>query len=366
MLVMGSAFFLVGTGLASAQDGPQWLGLGPPVANVEKIVIDHLNPSNIFFVNGNDGQIERSTDAGQTWFPIVPGDAVAINPSSPNVVLAAGHGLFRSVDGGTTWNQSSSSFPYVKALSFDPIDSSIVYAGTECSAPYQPSELCVLKSIDGGISWTPSGPKAPDEGNTSASISAIAVDARDHQIVFAVGEGIYKSTDAGRTWTDPSTTRIDVGGGMPVQATGIVIDPGDSSHLFLAGVRFFGIPVISGFFTSLDGGKTWLGVPINALGQSGSAMTFDTLCPATAFFGTQGVYFQYPGHGPYDYIFSDGLKQFQVSAIAIDPIRRLVYAGTTSTGIYTTHAQSPFTQRAGCERFVPVDGLEPAPITGRR
>src|SRR5712692_5662738 len=84
--------------------------------------------------------------------------ALAIDPLTPATLYAGslGRGVFKSTDGGTSWIPMNSGFPttfpsiFVIALAIDPLTPTTLYAGTG-----GPAGSNVVKSTNGGASWTP-------------------------------------------------------------------------------------------------------------------------------------------------------------------------------------------------------------------
>jgi photosystem II stability/assembly factor-like uncharacterized protein len=116
----------------------------------------------------------------------------------------------------------------------------------------------VWKSIDGGINWAP-----VFEEQSAQSIGSIAVAPSDPNVVWvgtgetfirsnvSLGDGIYKSTDAGKTWKR-----------MGLEKTGrigrIAIDPGNPDVVFAAALgTCYGPQPERGIYRTFDGGKTW-------------------------------------------------------------------------------------------------------------
>ncbi len=131
-----------------------------------------------------------------------------------------------------------------------PGDPSVYYAGAASGG--------IFKSTDGGVHWTPVFDDQP-----VSSIGSLAVAPSDPNIVWAgtgetfirsnisQGNGIYRSTDAGKTWTR-----------MGLENTGrigrIVIDPRDPDVVFAAAMgHCYGPQQERGVFRTTDGGKTW-------------------------------------------------------------------------------------------------------------
>ena len=115
------------------------------------------------------------------------------------------------------------------------------------------------KTTDGGETWAP----VTDGQITSASVGAVAVAESDPNIIFIgtgescirgniqPGDGVYKSTDAGKTWTHIGFTNSDA-------ISRIRIHPTNPNIVFVADFGKYGVPSEErGIFKSTDGGKTW-------------------------------------------------------------------------------------------------------------
>ena len=116
----------------------------------------------------------------------------------------------------------------------------------------------VWKTNDAGSTWKPIFDKEP-----IASIGAVAVAASNHNIVYvgtgesdlrgdvSYGDGVYKSTDAGKTWTN-------IGLKDTRQTGAIIVDPTNPDVVLVAAIgHAFGPNAQRGVFRSADGGKTW-------------------------------------------------------------------------------------------------------------
>src|SRR5581483_12145496 len=138
----------------------------------------------------------------------------------------------------------------VVAVAGVPGDSNIVYAGAATGG--------VFKTIDGGVHWTPIF-----DDQEALSIGAIAIAPSDPNIVWvgtgeafirgniSIGNGMYKSTDAGKTWTH---TGLEQTG----RISRIVINPLDPNTVFVAAQgHSYGPQQDRGVFRTIDGGKTW-------------------------------------------------------------------------------------------------------------
>lgn len=152
-------------------------------------------------------------------------NAVQYNPSNPSIVYAgtAGGGLFKSYDGGQNWTPLTDAWPYlsISAIAIDRTAPSTIYIGTGDFQGLMPYSFGIMKSIDGGSTWTNYG-KSLFGG---LAISRILIDPDNHNLItITTGRGydlnagswsdwlhggsldglqggIYQSTDAGKTWT---------------------------------------------------------------------------------------------------------------------------------------------------------------------
>ena len=117
----------------------------------------------------------------------------------------------------------------------------------------------VWKTTDFGNTWTP----IFDDAGSSGSVGAIAVAPSNPNVIYvgsgeglqrpdlAVGDGMYKSTDAGKTWSHLGLRDAQ-------QITAIVVDPKDAERLYVAAEGHpYGPNAERGVFRSTDGGKTF-------------------------------------------------------------------------------------------------------------
>ena len=127
------------------------------------------------------------------------------DPRAPSTVYAlTSEGLYKSSDGGERWTGIGSSLPfggaYLRDLVIDPADSRAVYAG---------SQNGFFKSLDGGSSWAPSNHGL----GTRPYVNALSVDALTGALYVDIevptndavrSNRVFRSTDAGQTWTPTS------------------------------------------------------------------------------------------------------------------------------------------------------------------
>jgi uncharacterized protein (TIGR03437 family) len=131
----------------------------------------------------------RSTDGGANWTQLtnMPYETVsmAADAVNPNTVYSAVWtiGVYRSLDSGDTWTKTAA-----QPVTYSP--SAIAASPT---ALYLATSNGVMRSADGGISWSPTTITAPAD--------VVAIDRNNPKTVYAAADQIYVSTDDGSTWT---------------------------------------------------------------------------------------------------------------------------------------------------------------------
>ena len=162
-----------------------------------------------------------------------------------------------------------------------------------CGVPGQPNVFYVgavnggvWKTDDFGRTWTPIFDDQP-----SQAVGAIAVAPSNPNIIYvssgeglarpdlAVGDGIYKSTDAGKTWTHLGLRNSQ---GIPALA----VDPRDPNRVFAAALGHpYGPNEERGIYLSTDGGQNWKKVLSNSENVGGSDVEIDPSNPDVVYAG---------------------------------------------------------------------------------
>jgi len=224
----------VGNGIYKSTDaGKTWTHLGLRDGfQIPALAIDPRDPNRVFaavlghpYGPNEERGLFRSSDGGQTWQKVIAKDEntgasdVEIDPSNPDVMYASmwearegpwedgnlfngtGGGLFKSTDGGSTWHPLTNGLP--KDLSqinvaTAPTDPRRLYATIATAS----GPLAVYRSDDAGESWS----KATDDPRPSGRIgggdlSIPRVDSKNADIVYCASTVTMRSTDGGRTWS---------------------------------------------------------------------------------------------------------------------------------------------------------------------
>jgi photosystem II stability/assembly factor-like uncharacterized protein len=200
---------------------------------ITAIAVDPRNSDAVYAAAG-DG-VFKSSDSGNSWmiltWSLAGSVAIVVDPKDSSIVYVATEtlGLFKSIDGGTNWLPTSIG-PGFQSVVIDPSDSAVVYAGTS---------MGVLKSTDGGISWT-------GDPWTAGSVRGLAIDPANPSIVYAATatNGVFKTSDAGVTWMHSGLESMAV--------YGLVVDIQESHTVYAA--------TGSGPFKSIDGARSWFAI----------------------------------------------------------------------------------------------------------
>jgi photosystem II stability/assembly factor-like uncharacterized protein len=277
-------------------NGLKWRLIGPFRGGRVVAVAGVPGDSTTFYFGSVNGGIWKTIDAGVVWTPIFDGQpvgsigALAVAPSDPKTIyagtgesdirsdLSSGNGVYKSTDGGATWHHIGlEDTRQISRIVIDPQNASIVYVGALGHAYGPNDERGVYKSVDGGMHWTRALDLGPEIG-----ISDLAMCAASPQILFAgawhtrrapwatyapidgPGGGLYRSQDAGKTWS-----RLG-GNGLPAGDWGRVgVDVASDGKRVYALIEVKKADVNesdgqkpdekqSGLYRSDDGGNTWV------------------------------------------------------------------------------------------------------------
>ena len=191
---------------------------------------------------------------------------IAVHPSDPNTLYigAAQGGVWKTVNGGASWTPLTDRECSLAmgSIAIDPVDPNIVYAGTgEQHFSGDSYYGCgVLRSADGGTTWTTLGISVFQTAAEGARISKIVIDpatagsTTGTTVLVASDFGLFRSTNSGTDWTTVLTGTT----------TDVVMDPTNSATLYAGR---WGV----GLSKSTDGGVNWValtsGLPVADVGR---------------------------------------------------------------------------------------------------
>ena len=306
--------------------GLQFRNIGPATmgGRIDDIAVLESNPA-VFYVGTATGGLWKTVNNGTTWTvhfddldDVVSIGDIAINPNDANTVWVGsgennnrqsgswGNGVYKSTDGGQTFKHMGlANSKHIARIIVDPVDHDVVYVAALGSLWGPGGDRGVYKTTDGGLTWARTS--LPVDENTGAT--ELVMDPSNNKVLYAatyqrrratwgfngggLGGAMWKSSDAGRTWTkltkgvpsgplgrigidvyrsnpnivyariehekESGTYRSDDAGlswrkmsdtnPRPMYFSQIRIDPNNDLRIYVLGVQIH---------ISDDGGKTWI------------------------------------------------------------------------------------------------------------
>ena len=245
---------------AAAYANLSWRSIGPAIAGGRvAAVAGTAQNDQLYYIGTAGGGVWKSENGGATWQPAFEKQsvsaigAVAIDPTNEKVVWAGtgeanprnnvsyGDGLYKLTDGAKTWRRVGLEGVWsISRIAIDPRDSRHVVVGAFGDPFKDSTDRGVFVTFDGGANWQKSLYLSPSSG-----ASDIAMDPQNPNVVYAgmwhfrrvpwtftsggPDDGLYKSTDGGRTWK-----RL-TGNGLPSGYTGrigLAIAPSRPNRVF--------------------------------------------------------------------------------------------------------------------------------------
>lgn len=236
-----------------------------------------------YYMGTTGGGLWKTEDAGQRWKNISDGffemgsvGAVAVSTLNPNIVYVGmgehaprgvmtsyGDGVYKSTDAGKTWKHMGlETTHHISRIIIHPTNPDIVYVAAQGQLYGPNKERGIYKSTDGGKTW-----KNTLFVNNLTGCSELSMDANYPEIMYAAmwehqrkpnmvisggeGSGLYKSTDAGETWTEMTE-------GLPKEKgkMAISVSPANSNKVF-ALIESDSNQDKGGLFVSNNAGKSW-------------------------------------------------------------------------------------------------------------
>jgi photosystem II stability/assembly factor-like uncharacterized protein len=233
-----------------------------------------------YYVAAACGGVWKTTNAGITWTPVFDNEGsysigiVVLDPKNPHIVwvgtgennsqrsVGYGDGVYRSEDGGKSWkNVGLKNSEHIGKIVIDPRNSNTVYVAAQGPLWGPGGDRGLFKTSDGGKTWKNVLPISENTGITDVVLDprnpdvliAAAYQRRRHVWTLIDGgpeSALYKSTDAGATWTKLKT-------GLPTEELGrigLAIAPSNPDIVYAI---IESIDKKGGIFRSADQGATW-------------------------------------------------------------------------------------------------------------
>jgi len=220
----------------------------------------HPKNESIWYVAVGSGGVWKTENAGTTWTPIFDDQStyttgcVTLDPSNPEIVwvgsgenvggrhVAFGDGVYRSLNGGKTWeNMGLKNSEHISEIIVHPDNSDVVWVASQGPLWSKGGERGLYKTTDGGKSW-----KRVLGNDEWTGVTDIMMDPRNPRVLYAAtwdrhrtvaalmgggpGTGLYKSEDGGDHWTKLTN-------GLPTSnlgKIGIAISPQNPEVLYAA------------------------------------------------------------------------------------------------------------------------------------
>jgi photosystem II stability/assembly factor-like uncharacterized protein len=241
---------------------------------LRQVAIDQRNPSHLLVISSYPSGFYQSFDGGTTWSGL-RFDAGVLNggstwafgmSSDARTIYVAAHetcdslfgvflgcsggGVLKSIDGGTTWSRTTLDDRTIGLVLVDPLDARIAYALS--ADDVEPKLLAILRTVDGGLTWTQVGPQATPR---LLVIDPVA----PANLYLCANPGLWKSGDHGNSWQMVKTDSplLDV--------LTFALDPIDPAGMFISRPSFPAGPIdpvnpappVFVIFRSPDRGQTW-------------------------------------------------------------------------------------------------------------
>ncbi len=211
--------------------------------------------------------------------------AVRVHPTDPNIlfVCSPGGGLWKSTTGGTSWSTNTDWVSQVigcSDIAIDPVSPNVMYLATGDGDHADTYSIGLLKSTDAGSTWNPSG--LSFTMSQSRRISKILIHpTMTKTLILATSAGIYRSTDAGTTFT-----MVQSGSFKDME-----FKPGDPNTVYASGTAFY---------KSTDNGVSWVKItsalPVNtsriaiAVTAADATIVYLIIGLPSPNYGTEGFY----------------------------------------------------------------------------
>jgi hypothetical protein len=253
----------------------QWVERGPDnIAGRTRSVLVHPTNPSLMFAGTVGGGIWKSTNGGTNWslvddkFRSLAIGCMAFDPSNPDVIYAgtgegffnsdaiAGAGIYKSIDGGLTWNlmPGTENFGNVCRIAVSPANSNLILVSTRYGG--------IRRTVDGGANWN-------TVANAQGSFQIVFDPTNPNKLVghiidydFNVNDWYHRaaySTDAGATWTTAGGLSQLWGFGSRLELAYAASSP----NIVYASVATGGGKV----WKSVDGGQSF--DPVTVTGSSG-------------------------------------------------------------------------------------------------
>ena len=257
-----------------------------PITRISDIAIDELHPDTMYISvcdfeyigvalnldarkrNTHYGLgVYKTVNGGTSWTPTglafnqtdYDGSLIRrtfVNSTNSNSLISAGtSGIWKSANGGTNWTKVLDTL--IWDIERDPANKNILYASGGYVASLGKGYACVMKSTDFGNTWTMLNTGIPPTGTVQRV--ELTVSTLDPNYIYALccnlSDGfyaLYQSTNGGSTWTKKATTP-NILGTQGTYDLAFIVDAADKNKIYSGGVNMYGSSDGGTTFSSLSG-----------------------------------------------------------------------------------------------------------------
>ncbi len=262
--------------------GLRWRSIGPYRGGRSVAVAGTASQPMVYYFGGTGGGVFKTTDGGATWEAVSDGQpfgtgtvgAIEVSQSDPNVVyvgmgetpirgnVSHGDGVYKSMDAGRTWKRVGlEDTRHIGRIRVHPKNPDIVYVAALGHIFGTNEQRGVFRSKDGGKTWD----RVLYKSNKAGAVDLILDPSNPNMLYASIWEakrtpyslesggpdsGLYKSTDGGDTWTE-----ITRSPGLPkgmIGIIGVTVSPANPDRVWAIIEAEDG-----GIFRSENGGKNW-------------------------------------------------------------------------------------------------------------
>jgi len=317
----------------SSDAGLSWSKVADlPVTQFYEIGLDYQNPQRLYGGTQDNGTLRTKTGAANDWDQIYGGDGFYVNVDfiDPNIIYAESQfGLLgKTIDGGISFFQVLSGIDQAEPNNWstpvvmDPNDHLVLYYGTDR----------IYRTTDGASSWTPISGDFTDgiPGTRLGTVTTIAVSPVNSSIIWAGTDDshVWVTSDYGNSWKDVSAN-------LPYRwVTRVVPDPlnQDIAYVTFSGLKW--VDPQPHVFRTEDLGQNWTDISNNLPDAPVNALAVNPLNTHNLFVGTDlGAYYSLNYGDSWEYI-SQNFPLVSVYDMKIHPTENYLAIGTHGRSMY--------------------------------
>ena len=297
------------------------------------VIAAHPTKSNILYVATNQ-YIYKTRDEGRTWEKMSGGMshsrviAIAVDPSYPATLYAGtkGDAVYKSYDGGHSWVAQKTGLDDVTITS---VVNYLVFEPTDVNHLFAATTMGIFESLNGGETWK----KRMDGMKEILMVATLAIDPIRPTVMYAgTSGGVYRSVDGARHWEKANNGLVSpdlLSSSRALMVNAIVIDTVKPES---RGETIY-TATLNGLYKTTDAAKSWFRIGANLPDQMIIAIAVDRDGALYAA-GRKGVY-KSIDYGASWKAINNGLQSLNIRSLVISPSAPgTMYVGTNGTGLY--------------------------------